>query len=87
VARPSGARPRIEPRIPQPQELTAIDNYECTVCGDCKPVCPTDSISLQGGIYVIDAERRNECAELTRSRAVSASVPSTSAASRSMPED
>jgi len=46
----------------------AIDGYECTVCGDCKPVCPTGSIVLQGGLYVIDADSCNECADLGEPR-------------------
>ncbi|HWS12584.1 MAG TPA: 4Fe-4S binding protein [Rhodocyclaceae bacterium] len=34
---------------------------ECTSCGDCKPVCPTKSITDKGGIYKIDKNTCTEC--------------------------
>jgi ferredoxin len=34
---------------------------ECTSCGDCKPVCPTTSITDKGGIYKINADTCTEC--------------------------
>lgn len=34
---------------------------ECTACGDCKPVCPTASITAKGGVYKINADTCNEC--------------------------
>ena len=34
---------------------------ECTSCGDCKPVCPTKSITVKGGIYKIDKGTCTEC--------------------------
>jgi ferredoxin len=34
---------------------------ECTSCGDCKPVCPTDSITDKGGVFKINAETCTEC--------------------------
>ncbi len=33
----------------------------CTICGDCEPVCPTDSIKNVKGAYRIDASSCNEC--------------------------
>lgn len=41
----------------------AIDGFECTLCGDCRPACPTEAIALEEGVYRIDATRCNECAE------------------------
>lgn len=38
-----------------------IIQAECTSCGDCKPVCPTQSITDKGGIYKINAETCTEC--------------------------
>lgn len=34
---------------------------ECTACGDCKPVCPTTSITQKGGNFRINAETCTEC--------------------------
>lgn len=34
---------------------------ECTACGDCKPVCPTSSITDKKGVFKIDPETCNEC--------------------------
>ena len=34
---------------------------ECTSCGDCKPVCPTDSITEKSGIFKINANTCTEC--------------------------
>ncbi|THF56903.1 4Fe-4S dicluster domain-containing protein [Pseudothauera rhizosphaerae] len=34
---------------------------ECTSCGDCKPVCPTKSITDKGGIFKINADTCTEC--------------------------
>jgi len=34
---------------------------ECTSCGDCKPVCPTKSITDKGGIYKINVDTCTEC--------------------------
>ncbi|PWV59008.1 4Fe-4S dicluster domain-containing protein [Plasticicumulans acidivorans] len=34
---------------------------ECIACGDCKPVCPTKSISEKGGIFKIDKATCTEC--------------------------
>jgi ferredoxin len=33
----------------------------CTACGDCEPLCPTDSISAFKGVYKIDPNTCNEC--------------------------
>jgi ferredoxin len=33
----------------------------CTSCGDCEPVCPTNSISPWKGVYKIDPETCTEC--------------------------
>ncbi len=38
-----------------------IDPDECTLCGDCKPVCPTQSIVLQDGVFYIDPDTCTEC--------------------------
>ncbi len=34
---------------------------ECTACGDCKPVCPTTSITQKSGVFRINAETCTEC--------------------------
>ncbi len=34
---------------------------ECIACGACEPECPTESISEDGGIYVINADTCVEC--------------------------
>lgn len=34
---------------------------ECTSCGDCKPVCPTKSITDKGGIFKIAKDTCTEC--------------------------
>ncbi len=34
---------------------------DCTNCEACKPVCPTQAISIGDPIYVIDALRCTEC--------------------------
>jgi len=34
---------------------------ECTSCGDCKPVCPTKSITDKGGIFKINPATCTEC--------------------------
>jgi ferredoxin len=33
----------------------------CTACGDCEPLCPTNSIMPFKGVYKIDAATCNEC--------------------------
>lgn len=33
----------------------------CTVCGDCKPTCPTRSVLRINGAFSIDAATCNEC--------------------------
>ncbi|OHC82691.1 MAG: ferredoxin [Sideroxydans sp. RIFOXYB12_FULL_59_6] len=33
----------------------------CTSCGDCEPECPTASISVKKGLYVINASDCTEC--------------------------
>ncbi len=33
----------------------------CTSCGDCEPECPTASISVKKGLYVISASGCTEC--------------------------
>ncbi|MBK1694062.1 ferredoxin [Chromatium weissei] len=33
----------------------------CTACGDCEPVCPTQSIKPFKGVYKIDANTCSEC--------------------------
>ncbi|MCB1916276.1 MAG: 4Fe-4S binding protein [Rhodocyclaceae bacterium] len=38
-----------------------IVQAECTSCGDCKPVCPTQSITDKGGIFKIDPDTCTEC--------------------------
>ena len=38
-----------------------IDLDQCTACGDCKPVCPTDSIKVKRGSYRIEADTCTEC--------------------------
>jgi ferredoxin len=33
----------------------------CTACGDCEPVCPTDSVKPFKGVYAIDGASCTEC--------------------------
>ena len=33
----------------------------CTACGDCEPVCPTNSITPHKGVYAINADSCTEC--------------------------
>jgi ferredoxin len=33
----------------------------CTACGDCEPICPTQSIVPFKGVYKIEAETCTEC--------------------------
>ena len=34
---------------------------DCSQCGDCKPVCPTRSISEKNGAFSIDPNSCTEC--------------------------
>ena len=36
---------------------------ECINCGACEPECPNEAISEGDDVYVIDAEKCDECAE------------------------
>lgn len=38
-----------------------IDTSLCTSCGDCEPECPTASISVKKGLYIINASECTEC--------------------------
>ena len=38
-----------------------INANECTACGDCEPVCPTQSIYPHKGLFAIKAETCTEC--------------------------
>ncbi len=38
-----------------------IVKERCTACGDCEPVCPTESIAPFKGVYRIDPNTCNEC--------------------------
>ena len=38
-----------------------IDPNMCSLCGDCKPVCPTRSVLKTHGIYMINPETCTEC--------------------------
>ncbi|MEW5769133.1 MAG: 4Fe-4S binding protein [Pseudomonadota bacterium] len=38
-----------------------IDETQCTVCAMCEPLCPTESIRLNKGMYAIDAATCTEC--------------------------
>lgn len=38
-----------------------IDPDLCTSCDDCLPECPTASISVKKGMYVINANECTEC--------------------------
>lgn len=42
----------------------SINADECTLCGECKSVCPTGSIRRKGGVYVIDGSTCDECIDL-----------------------
>lgn len=38
-----------------------INAMDCTACGDCEPVCPTQSITPFKGVFKIDARTCTEC--------------------------
>ncbi len=38
-----------------------INVDECTSCDDCVPVCPTVSISVKKGMYVVNQDTCTEC--------------------------
>jgi len=38
-----------------------IDSDACTICGDCKPACPTGSVRRIKGLFSIDAYTCDEC--------------------------
>lgn len=38
-----------------------IDSGVCTACGDCEPVCPTQSIAPFKGVFKIDPDTCTEC--------------------------
>jgi Fe-S-cluster-containing hydrogenase component 2 len=38
-----------------------IVSQECIACGDCEPVCPTNSITEGKIVFEIDAATCNEC--------------------------
>ena len=38
-----------------------IDSGVCTACGDCEPVCPTQSIAPFKGVFKIDLGTCTEC--------------------------
>lgn len=38
-----------------------IDEAECISCGDCEPVCPTNSVSEGPFVFEINAHTCNEC--------------------------
>ena len=33
----------------------------CTACGDCEPLCPTESIKPFKGVYAIELDTCTEC--------------------------
>lgn len=39
----------------------AIDMQECTLCGACEPVCPTNAISHDDKTFSIDPKMCEEC--------------------------
>jgi len=42
--------------------MAAIVNQdECSACGSCVDVCPSDAISLDGDVAVVNEEECNEC--------------------------
>ena len=41
--------------------MALLINDNCTACDDCKPVCPTDAISVGATLYVIDPFHCTEC--------------------------
>lgn len=43
----------------------------CTACGDCEPVCPTQSITPFKGRYRINADTCNECEDQDMPQCVS----------------
>lgn len=38
-----------------------INAKECTACGDCEPVCPTQSVYPHKGLFAINADTCTEC--------------------------
>ncbi len=38
-----------------------IVKEECTACGDCEPLCPTQSIYPHKGVYAINPDTCTEC--------------------------
>jgi NAD-dependent dihydropyrimidine dehydrogenase PreA subunit len=41
--------------------MAYVISDECTKCGSCEPVCPSEAISEGDGKYVIDAEKCVDC--------------------------
>ena len=56
----------------------------CTACGDCEPVCPTNSIKPFKGVYAIEAETAPSAKASSTSR--SASTPAWKTTASSPPE-
>jgi ferredoxin len=48
------------PKLERDMALQIVKSV-CTSCGDCEPVCPTNSISPWKGVYKIDPETCTEC--------------------------
>ncbi|TCS61745.1 4Fe-4S binding protein [Varunaivibrio sulfuroxidans] len=38
-----------------------IERDICTACGDCEPLCPTESIYPHKGLYAVNADTCTEC--------------------------
>ena len=38
-----------------------IDAVNCSLCSDCKPICPTKSVMEVNGVFSINPETCNEC--------------------------
>ncbi len=38
-----------------------IDGENCSLCGECRPVCPTGSLFEADGTFMIDPDICNEC--------------------------
>lgn len=44
--------------------MAMMINDDCTACGVCEPECPNEAISEGDPIYIIDADKCTECADL-----------------------
>lgn len=58
VWNPKKAALKIVPKFPKPGEY---DIKVCTQCGICARVCPTEAISKNNDVFIIDGEKCTRC--------------------------